>query len=51
VAEPPLTQTPAGAAESAGASRVRRAAGDPSDATTEYDRSADHFDTTEWFNR
>ena len=41
----------AGAAEDAGAQRVRRATGDPADAETEYDRTADHFDTTEWFNR
>jgi hypothetical protein len=40
-----------GAAADAGAQRVRRATGDPADATTEYDRDADHFDTTEWFNR
>jgi hypothetical protein len=41
----------AGAAEDAGSRRVRRAAGDPAATTTEYDRDADHFDTTEWFNR
>jgi 2-isopropylmalate synthase len=41
----------AGATEDAGAQRVRRSTGDPAEAETEYDRTADHFDTTEWFNR
>jgi len=41
----------AGATEDAGSQRARRTSGDPSATETEYDRSADHFDTTEWFNR
>jgi|tagenome__1003787_1003787.scaffolds.fasta_scaffold20482727_2 2-isopropylmalate synthase len=41
----------ADAAADAGSQRTRRATGDPAAATTEYDRNADHIDTTEWFNR
>ncbi len=40
----------AGAAEEAGTRRGTRP-GDTSAAATEYDADADHFDTTEWFNR
>lgn len=41
----------AGATEDAGSRRGARAPGDPAATATEYDRDADHFDTTEWFNR
>lgn len=41
----------AGAAEEAGSRRGRTRTGDAAAAATEYDADADHFDTTEWFNR
>jgi LeuA allosteric (dimerisation) domain len=43
-----------GAAAEAGARRAGSRSsrpGDPSQSSTEYDADADHFDTTEWFNR
>jgi hypothetical protein len=41
----------AGAAEEAGSRRGNVRTGDPATTAAEYDADADHFDTTEWFNR
>ena len=41
----------AGAAAEAGSRRGASRSGDRSATSTEYDADADHFDTTEWFNR
>jgi hypothetical protein len=41
----------AGAAAEAGSRRGTSRTGDRSATSTEYDADADHFDTTEWFNR